>query len=625
MLKRTDLLYVLMGTLVTLAMPLASPVAHNSLSQFADSDRRTKLERAFSVVDVIAQQRMGELGLPGLVIGIVIDDHLAHLGLFGYRDIERALPVERDSIFRIASMSKSMTALAVMLLRDDGALSLDDPIGRHVPELASIKLPTTDSRPITVRQLLSHTAGFPEDNPWGDRQMDRDRAEFSSWLAAGIPFSTAPGAGYEYSNYGYAILGRIVENASGMAFVDFVDARILKPLGMKSTFWEVAQVPADRRAIGYSRGGGHTAFAPGDSEGALSVDEPQGDGAFGPMGGLFTDAEDLGKWVALMLSAYPPRDNPEDGPALRSTLREMQQGYGFPILSVHRESAAATLRGSAAVYGYGLQIDQSCETGMLVGHGGAFPGFRSRMIWLPESGVGLFLMSNLTYASVGALMDELLDALNDTGGLVPREPRPSEVLRIAATEVSTLIDSWDSEKAKRLAADNLAQDRAMDLRRDDIQALRQGLGRCEQGALRATNALRGTVRVECEGGWLEADLTLAPTRPPRVQYLQVRAARPASSIMDEQIEELVGALHTGSKPVRVDAGFDFEALGARLKSVREVYGHCVRDGILEGDGTLRTRVRLKCDRGPVEMDVRLRDGKLSAVSFAHASGQRCVP
>ncbi|PYQ77203.1 MAG: hypothetical protein DMG01_15600 [Acidobacteria bacterium] len=143
--------------------------------------------------------------------------------------------------------------LSILELRDEGKLSLDDSAEKYVPELASLKYPTTDSPKITVRHLLSHSEGFPEDNPWGDQQLSIGDDQLSQMLRGGIPFSNAPGVAYEYSNYGFMILGRIVGRVSGVPYADYVAANILRPLGMMSTTLEPSSVPADRLAHGYRR------------------------------------------------------------------------------------------------------------------------------------------------------------------------------------------------------------------------------------------------------------------------------------------------------------------------------------------------------------------------------------
>src|SRR5919106_1254777 len=152
---------------------------------------------------------------------------------------------------RIASMSKAFTALAILKLRDEGKLRLDDPAERYVPELKGWSYPTGDAPKIRVRDLLNHTAGMVEDNPWGDRQQVLTEAEFTALLKAGVPFSRAPGLAMEYSNLGYALLGRIISNVSGQPYQDYIRTRLMVPLGMTSTTYDVFKSPPSRRAIGY--------------------------------------------------------------------------------------------------------------------------------------------------------------------------------------------------------------------------------------------------------------------------------------------------------------------------------------------------------------------------------------
>ena len=221
-------------------------------------------------------------------------------------------PVDADTVFRIASMTKSFTAISILKLRDEGKLSLDDPAERYVPEMAGLKYPTSDAPKITIRHLLSHAEGFPEDNPWGDRQLADTDEQLSQMLRGGIPFSNAPGLVYEYSNLGFAILGRIVTNVSKMPYTEYVTANILRPLGMTSTTLEPTTVPANRLAHGYRW------------EDEQWKDEPLlANGSFGSMGGMLTSVRDLSRYVGVFLSAWPPRDGPETGadPAVRRCAR----------------------------------------------------------------------------------------------------------------------------------------------------------------------------------------------------------------------------------------------------------------------------------------------------------------
>jgi CubicO group peptidase (beta-lactamase class C family) len=474
-----------------------------------------KLKSAFADIDRLFAQFGAESHVPGAAWGIVIDGTLAHAGAAGTRDLESKAPVDADTVFRIASMTKSFTAMSILKLRDEGKLSLDDPAERYVPELKGLRPLTSDPPTITIRHLLSHSAGFPEDNPWGDQQLADSDAQLSQMLEQGIPFSHVPGVAYEYSNYGFAILGRIVSRVSGTSYADYVRANILRPLQMTATTLEPSSVPGDRLAHGYRW------------EDATWKEEPQlANGSFGSMGGMLTSIHDLSRYVAAFLSAWPPRDGPEAGPIRRASLREMQELWRPGPASATRDAASGALQLTAGGYGFGLGISQTCTYRHVVAHSGGLPGFGSIMRWLPEYGVGIIAFGNLTYTSWGRVVGNAFELLAKTGGLQPRMPQPSAALVGARDAVSQLVMRWDDQLADRLAAENLFRDRSKDRRRAELAALRLKYGPCTPapGFDVVENALRGQWTMRCERGNLQAAITLAPTTPPRVQSLEVRPA-----------------------------------------------------------------------------------------------------
>ncbi len=609
----TTIIYLVAGALLSLAPCTIDAAETLPTARFTDPERRAKLDQAFPKIEQAVASWAREHHVPGVAWGIVIDGELATFGGVGYRSTEEKKPVEADSIFRIASMTKSFTALAILKLRDKEMLSLDAPVAKYVPELESLERPTKDSAPITVRHLLTHTAGFPEDNPWGDRQMEISDDELGRWLSDGIPFSTATGSSYEYSNYGYAILGRVVANVSQRPYAQYINEEILHPLGMKSTFWDAKDAPESRLAAGYRW-----------QDAKHQIEVPLGHGAFGPMGGIFTSSEDIARWVALMLSAYPPRNDPETPPALRYSLREMQQGAGYPRLYVRRRSPASPIDGLASTYGFGLGSYQACDLGWSVSHSGGFPGFGSNMRWLPEQGVGAFAMANLTYAPAGGLVGQIFQILKASGGLQRRQQPVSPVLRSAIERITDLINDWSDEKATAIAADNLFLDESLDRRKTHIRALRDGLGVCRVVETDAQNALRGQFRMACDDGWLNVVLTLAPTQPPRVQHLAVTGGRPPTPLMQRAIDAVLNGIIRDPQ-LDLSPPADPAAIGALLQTARENYGTCRRGALLEGDGSTRTRLRLECDRGAVEMTVVLADGKLETLRFRPPPDAPCVP
>ena len=473
----------------------------------------------FGRIDSLMSAFAARAKVPGIAYGIIIDGKVVHIGVAGVRNVETGAKVDTNSVFRIASMTKSFTALSVLKLRDEGKLSLDDPAERYVPELKALKYPTTDSPRITVRHLLSHSAGFPEDNPWGDQQLADTPEQMSAMIRRGIPFSTSPGTSYEYSNFGFAILGRLVANVSGMPYTRYVRTKILLPLGMTSTTLESRDVPADRLAHGYRLQDGKW------------LEEPQlPDGAFGSMGGMLTSVSDLGKWVAFMLDAWPPRDGAERGPVKRSSVREMQQVTRFSGAFASYDSATRTTSLSAGGYGYGLGVRTTCLFPTLVSHSGGLPGFGSIMRWLPEYGVGIVALGNLTYTGWAAPTQQALELL--VKDRAPREPAPAPILLSRRDQVSRLIGRWDDALADSLAAMNLFLDESKPRRRALVESMvaRAG-GECRnEGALVAENRLRGRWRMRCASGDLRATITLAPTEPATVQFIDVAPMRREDSL-----------------------------------------------------------------------------------------------
>jgi CubicO group peptidase (beta-lactamase class C family) len=464
--------------------------------RFTDPDRVKKLESAMPEIDQIFREFATRTKVPGLVWGVVIDGRLAHVASFG--------PVSADTAFRIASMTKSFTALAILKLRDEGKLSLEDPVSKWIPEFTRMELPTRDTPPLRLRQLMSHSAGFPEDNPWGDQQLSVTDAKLDEWLRKGIPFSTPPGTRYEYSNYAFGLLGRVVTKASGMPYEKYMRQEILAKLHMDASTYEFSQVPAERRAKGYRL----------KPDGAYSEEPPLPHGVFGAMGGLLTTANDLGKYVAFHLSAWPPRDDAETGPVRRASVREMAHLWTPSNLAVSRTGA------SESGYGFGLRVSTDCRFEHIVAHGGGLPGFGSYMAWLPDYGVGMFAMATLTYSGPAEPISKSWDVMLRTGGLKERELPPSPALIGAREHIWNLWKKWDDVEAKQIASMNLFLDAPIPQRQAEMKKLKDEVGQCQTaGPLRAENWLRGQFNLTCAKGTVGVFFSMSPTQPPAVEHL----------------------------------------------------------------------------------------------------------
>ena len=448
--------------------------------------------------------------VPGTVYGIVKDGKLVFIEGLGTRDPGNGLPVDADTRFRIASMSKAFTALAVLHLRDEGKLALETPISRLVPETAGWRMPTSDARPITVSDLLHHTAGFVEDNPWGDRQQVLTEPEFSALMASGMDFANAPGVAMEYSNYGYALLGRIISNVSGRKYQDYIRDTIMLPLGMTSTSYDVLASPPASRAIGYRW------------QDEMWVREPDmRDGAFGAMGGVETTANDYAKWMSFLLSAWPAGDAPETGPVKRSTVRDLVSLVSFQP-PVERPPALGAPCRQAVGYGAGMRVIDDCDLGRVLTHSGGYPGYGSHMALLPEAGVGSFVFNNATYTSLGLSNYKALLALRRAGAIPDRRIATDPGLENA---YALARKAWSTGSVDTLPlANNVAPDRDLARRAREISQLKSMSGICDTSApILPISRMEGTFEWTCANGKVAGRVQRAPTSNLQLQVIEFRA------------------------------------------------------------------------------------------------------
>ena len=472
------------------------------------------LEPVVPSIDARFRRFQEEAHVPGLAWGIVRDGRLVHVGLSGVQDLETRRPVSPDSLFRIASMSKAFTALAILKLRDEGRLSLDAPAESYVPEMRTWRYPTSDSPRIRVRDLLSHVGGFVTDDPWGDRQQPLPEADFTAMLRRGVPFSRVPQTQFEYSNLGYALLGRIVTNVSGRPFKDYIEQEIMRPLGMESTGYDIFAAPQERRALGYRW----------ENE-AFAREPEMAHGTFGAMGGVQTSLSDYARWVAFLLDAWPARDGPEQGPVRRSTVRELAQGLNFLTVRPRPGLDGAEPCRTAIAYAMGFIVARDCDLGTTLAHGGGFPGYGSYLVLMPDHGVGVFAFANRTYAGPSAPVFDAALEMERAGLLEPRPVPVSEALAGAYRSAGAIYAAGDIAPGRPLLAMNFLMDRSEANWARELVRLKGEAGACETGApITATGALSGRFEWACERGRLQGQLLLAPTEPPAIQALRLNIA-----------------------------------------------------------------------------------------------------
>ncbi|HIY66287.1 MAG TPA: beta-lactamase family protein [Candidatus Agrococcus pullicola] len=425
-------------------------------------------------------------------------------------------PADADTVFRIASMSKSFLAAAVLALRDEGRLDLRAPIRDYLPEARLFW--QGEAVDVTCAQLLCNRSGMPEDNAWADRQLDLSRDALQAYAAAGLTLSLPPGSGYQYSNTGMALVGAIVEAVTGQPIEHVVHERFLEPLGLAHTAYTVADLPNDTPvAEGYRTFDGGREFR---HEPFLKH------GAFGCIGGMLSTVGDIGRWMRFLASAFTAE--PEHPHVLRPTTRlEMQSAFTPAQIPAERAEQL-----ESAGYGYGLVVEQDRRFGRILQHAGGLPGWSSHMRWHAASGTGVVVFANSDSFGAGTRATEILrSVLNDTNASSARiDPWPEAL--DAAKLVDALIRSGGSlARLGEFAAPNLLPDVPAEVRDRQLAELTDRFGDpleqqepLERRITSMPNAAELQWGVACAYGDLECSIRLVGLPTPALQSLKIAVA-----------------------------------------------------------------------------------------------------
>lgn len=482
------------------------------------------LHAAVRSVDALFAARASEPHAPSASYGVFTGDGLVHTGSTGE---VAGRPPTADTVYRIASCTKSFTATALLALRDAGALDLDAPVTDFVPAFGEVILPTADSPVPSIRMLLTMSAGLPTDDPWGDRQESITDDALDALLGRGLRFDSVPGTRFAYSNLGYALLGRVVTVAAGRPYRDVVSDTILRPLGLDSTGFERPEGADERLAIGHRR---------------LDDDwQPlpfSGPGGFSSIGGLFSTVTDLSRWARWLASAFDetgagsavPGDL--DGILSRASRRSLQQLSRF----------VPALTAQPGGYGFGLFVEQLPGLGEVVSHSGGYPGFSAHMRWHPASGIGIVAFENATYAQVSVSAATALHAiLHDVGAAPVPEVWPEVIAAKALVEAAL----GGADLPPGAVSENVDLDLPFTHRRAAWAEAIAAVGGLEGPLVRgdARGASGATVAIDAEAGeessapshlvWhrpgrtgrLRVEIRMTPELPPRIQTLTVRTER----------------------------------------------------------------------------------------------------
>ena len=366
------------------------------------SDQRTK------EIDRIIEARLVETRIPGAAVVLVEDGRVVHARGFGLADVETETPVSSNTIFAIGSVSKSFVANALLQLERDGRISLDDPVVSHLPAFRSVTKKKSDT--ISIRQLIQHTSGFSMFD--GNRhQTSRSRSEGTLAKVAAqtkrYRLNRPVGHSFEYSNANYEVLGNLLARVEGSSFEAIIENRIFKPLNMNRSgiLRDSDPETATPYRFIFTKPEAFR-FSPG--------------GALGPKGGVYTTADDMGRYLIALMDEHS---------AIASWEDDWANGSDMPI---------------GATYGPGWMVFQS-DFGPLAKHNGMNGGYSALAGFAPETGLGFAIMANASQGMLAgdtsALTEDAFAVAFDlpVHGLQDQRPALIQLIVVGATLTGLVV------------------------------------------------------------------------------------------------------------------------------------------------------------------------------------------
>lgn len=329
-----------------------------------------RIQELVPELDDRIRQKFGNGDVPGLAVGVVAGDGLAWFAGYGARDVDTGAAPDERTLSRVASVTKTFTATAIMQLRDAGLLALDDPLLVHIPEFTIVNARHGSLEGVTLRRLMTHHSGLATEPPtlrW-DEPSFPSAAEIIDSLAdteVVIPQDFQ----WKYSNLAYALLGMVIERVTGRPYADYLQGEILTPLGLKHTALELGPSLRAQLAVGYSpaREGGGFRKAPYMSLNGMS-----------PCGQLHSNVHDLAKWVVFQ---FEGRLDGRSTVLSTATLEEM-----------HRPQYLDP--GWKSGQGLGWRV-QRLDSDVFNLHGGGIHGFSSNVVFHRPTKTGVIVLANL--------------------------------------------------------------------------------------------------------------------------------------------------------------------------------------------------------------------------------------
>lgn len=351
--------------------------------------QRSRWDDAITRFSAAIAADVADDGVGGISAGVMVDGDLVWADGWGLADRETRELMLPSTVSRTGSISKSVTAVLMMILVDEGVIELDDPVSRHLPEIDGLRDRRNGSEDVTFRHLASHTAGLVREPEWPESVVGPIK-EWESRILQSIPrtaFDSIPGARYQYSNIGFGMLGLALSRAAERPFIDLVEEKIFVPLGMTGSSFIVEGGELEPRlAQGY-------AVRDGTVSGEAPAREHAGRGYKVPNGGVYSTVADLGRFLGAIAGVPGLRilDESSRAEMVRiQTPEDPQRGYGL---------------------GFTLAIDD--DGNRLVAHGGSVAGYNAYMVVDPDHRVGVVLLRNYTggTTNLGRVAQSLLEDL----------------------------------------------------------------------------------------------------------------------------------------------------------------------------------------------------------------------
>jgi CubicO group peptidase (beta-lactamase class C family) len=329
---------------------------------------------AIAQIDKIAAEGIDQKKVASHAVAVVKDGGLVLARGYGFADLENDVPATAETVYRLGSITKQFTALAIMQLAEQGKLSVDDELAKFLPDYP------TQGHKVTVHHLLNHTSGIKCYTNKPDFRK-RTRLDFThDELLATFkdePFDFEPGAKWAYSNSGYYLLGMVIEKASGKSYEKYVEDHIFRPLGMSATRYGHTQPLVRHRAMGYRVRGGQLV-----NDDPLSMTAPFAAGA------LVSNVLDLVKWHEAL----------EGNMLLKSASYE----------AMYRKTRLTS--GTERPYGYGWQLGEMAGHPKQF-HGGGINGFSTMIARYPQDRLCVIVLSNTAGANTGAVESRIAKVL----------------------------------------------------------------------------------------------------------------------------------------------------------------------------------------------------------------------